>query len=526
MKFTIANDSGATTSTWMSEAVPSFDAEIPADACPDVCVIGAGIAGLSVALTLVQDGFDVLVIDQGPIGGGQTARTSAHLSSALDDRFYLLEKRFGKDGARLAADSHASAIDAIETNARTFGIDCDFRRVDGYLFAPAGKSRKELGRERDAARRAGLVVDDVDRAPLPFDTGPCLRFGNQAQFHPLAYVRGLADAVIAGGGRIVNGVHVVGVSGGKHVEIETRDGRKLHAAAAVDTTDTTITSRVNMPTRDASYRSYVVAFDVAPGYVTNGLFWDTEEPYHYIRVAPGENGREVLIVGGEDHRVGQGDPEQAFPMLETWARAHFPAAGETIAQWSGQIMEPADGLAYIGALPGESNVFISTGDSGHGLTHGTIAGLLIPALIQEQEHPWAKLYAPNRSRRRGAMTFVKEAISSSAPYADWLAGGDVSSVDQIMPGHGATIRRGLHLVAAYRDEAGTCHTKSARCPHMSGAVRWNEVEKTWDCPCHGSRFDAYGRVLNGPAQVDLPEAPVSVDKPQHVLPGHKLPKLA
>lgn len=519
MKFTIANDSGATISTWMAEAVPSFDAEIPADARPDVCVIGAGIAGLSVALTLVQDGLDVLVIDQGPIGGGQTARTSAHLASALDDRFHVLEKRFGKKGAKLAADSHASAIDAIETNARTFGIDCDFRRVDGYLFVPPNASRKQLARERDAARSAGLLVDDVDRAPLPFDTGPCLRFANQAEFHPLAYVRGVADAVIAGGGRIVNGVHVVSIKGGSHVEVETQDGRKIQAAAAVDSTDTGITSRFNLPTRQAAYRSYVVAFDIASGYVAHGLYWDTADPYHYVRVAPADNGRGVLIVGGEDHRVGQGDPEDAFPKLEAWTMERFAQAGEVVARWSGQIMEPADGLAYIGALPHEKNVYVATGDSGNGLTHGAIAGLLIPALIQEQEHPWTELYAPNRSRLRRVLTFAREAVSSSLPYADWVASADVTSVDQIMPGHGATIRRGLHVIAAYRDEAGACHTKSARCPHLNGVVRWNEVEKTWDCPCHGSRFDAHGRVLNGPAQVDLADAPVAVEKSHPILPG-------
>ncbi|MDB4959558.1 MAG: oxidoreductase [Myxococcales bacterium] len=523
MKFTIANDSGATTSTWMSEAVPCFAAVIPADAHADVCVVGAGIAGLSVALTLIQDGFDVLVVDQGPIGGGQTARTSAHLASALDDRFYMLEKRFGKRGAKLAAGSHASAIDAIETTARTFGIDCDFRRVDGYLFGPSKHARKELSREREAARRAGLLVDDVDRAPLPFDSGPCLRFANQAQFHPLAYVRGLADAVIAGGGRIVNGVHVVKIAGGAQVEIETQDGRKIHAGAAVDTTDTAISSRFNLPTREAAYRSYVVAFDVAPGYVPHGLYWDTEDPYHYIRVAPGDNGREVLLVGGEDHRVGQGDPEQAFPKLVAWTEQRFPRTGEIVAQWSGQIMEPVDGLAYIGALPREKNVFVATGDSGNGLTHGAIAGLLIPALIQDQEHPWAELYAPKRSRLRAALTFAKEAVSSNLPYRDWLASGEVSSVKQIMPDSGATVRHGVHVLAVYRDEAGACHTKSARCPHMSGVVRWNAVEKTWDCPCHGSRFDALGRVLNGPAAMDLADAPTPVEKPVPMLPVDAFP---
>lgn len=515
MKVTIANDSGSTRSTWMSEAVPSFDTEIPGNARPDVCVIGAGIAGLSVALKLVQAGLDVLVLERGPVGGGQTARTSAHLSSALDDRFYKLARRFGREGARLAGHSHAAAIDAIEETTKTFGIDCDFRRVDGYLFAGEHRSRRELTKEYVAARRAEMVVEEVPHAPLPFDTGRCVRFANQAEIHPLAYLRGLADAIVAGGGRIVTGAHVVRIAAGSPVMVETAAGRKLRAGAAVDATDVTITSLLNLPTRQAAYRSYVMAFDITPGYVPHGLYWDTEDPYHYVRVARGEQGREVLIVGGEDHRVGHGDPERAWPRLEEWVRDRFYDAGGVVARWSGQIMEPVDGLAYIGEV--HDNVYVATGDSGHGLTHATIAGMIIPDLVLRREHPYAKLYAPHRSRLRGLATFAREAVSSNLPYRDWLARGDEASLDAIAPGHGATVRKGLHLVAAYRDEAGTCHTRSARCPHMSGIVRWNEIEKTWDCPCHGSRFDAYGRVLNGPAVSDLSDGPADLERPRPVV---------
>jgi glycine/D-amino acid oxidase-like deaminating enzyme/nitrite reductase/ring-hydroxylating ferredoxin subunit len=525
MKHTIANDSGATISTWMEEQVPTFEADLPADLRPDVVVIGAGIAGLSVALSLVTDGLDVVVLDQGAIGGGQTARTSAHLASALDDHFHVLEKRFGKDGAKLAAESHATAIDAIEMNTRSYGIDCDFRRVDGYLWAPEGESRDVIDKELAAARRAGLVVDKIARAPLPFDTGECLVFANQAEFHPVKYLRGLADAIVAGGGRIFTGVHVAGVEAGAPVHVVLGSGRKIEASAAVDTTATTITSMVNMPTRAAAYRTYVMSFDVPTGYVPHALYWDTPDPYHYIRVASAHDGREVLLVGGEDHRVGQGDPERAWPKLEAWTREHFPGAGPVASRWSGQVMEPADGMAYIGALPRHPNIYVATGDSGNGLTHGTIAGLMIPSLIENKSHPWEELYAPNRSRLRGITHFVKEAMSSNLPYADWVAGGDVPSIDDIKPGQGATLRRGLHLLAVYRDESGACHAKSARCPHMSGVVRWNQVEQTWDCPCHGSRFDAYGRVLNGPAVSDLGDAPEKATG-KDLLPAAAKPKLA
>ena len=509
----IANDSGVTRSTWMAEQVDDYDGDVPGDARPDVCIVGAGIAGLSVALALVQDGLDVLVLDQGPIGGGQTARTSAHLASAIDEHCYVLERRFGRKNARLAIESHAAAIDAIEANAKAFGIDCEFRRVDGYLWRDPNGSWRELSKELEAARRCGLTVDEVDRAPLPFDTGPALRFANQAEFHPLAYIRGLARAVSAGGGKIVTGVHVAKIASGSPVQVELTGGRRIRAATAVDATQMTITSRFGIPTKEAAYRTYIVALDVAPGYVPHGLYWDTEDPYHYVRVAP-HGDREVLIVGGEDHRVGQDDPEIHWPRLEAWARERFPEAGPTVATWSGQIQEPADGLAYIGHLPGHENVYVVTGDSGNGLTHGTIAGLLLPALIQDRPHPWQRLYRPGRSRVHGLLTMAHEALSSNRPYADWMRGGDVESLDDIPRGHGATIRRGLHVIAAYRDERGNCHLKSARCPHLSGVVRWNEVEKSWDCPCHGSRFDAYGKVMNGPAPSDLEDAPTDIEAPE------------
>jgi glycine/D-amino acid oxidase-like deaminating enzyme/nitrite reductase/ring-hydroxylating ferredoxin subunit len=508
---TIANDSGATLSTWMSERVSAFDSPIVDDGVADVCVIGAGIAGLSVALALVHDGLDVLVLDQGPIGGGQTARTSAHLASAVDDDFHLLEKRFGREGASLVYQSHAAAIDWIQSNIERYGIDCEFRRVDAYLWTPPNGDPDFQSKELAACRRAGLLVDVVPRAPLPFDTGPCMRFGNQAEFHPLKYLRGIADAIVAGGGRIHTGVHVNGVKSGDPVEVELADGRTLRARALVDCTQMAITSRFNMPLREAAYRTYMIAVDIAPGYVPHGLYWDALDPYHYVRVAAADGGREVLLVGGEDHRVGQGDPEACFPRLESWVREHFPAAGRVVRTWSGQIQEPSDGLAYIGKLPLHANVYVCTGDSGNGLTHGTIAGLLIPALIQHREHPWRKLYSPSRSRLRAVRELAKELAHSNGPYTDWVRGGDVDSIEQIAPGHGATIRRGLHLVAAYKDEQGQCHLMNAHCPHFHGVVRWNEVERTWDCPVHGSRFDCNGRVLNGPSPMNLAAAPADVD---------------
>nr|MBA3541319.1 FAD-dependent oxidoreductase [Deltaproteobacteria bacterium] len=215
---------------------------------------------------------------------------------------------------------------------------------------------------------------------------------------------------------------------------------------------------------------------------------------------------EVLIVGGNDHRVGQGDPEHSWSELEAWTRKWIPDTGGVVARWSGQIIEPNDGVAFIGRSPDLENVYVVTGDSGNGLTHGTIAGLLIPELMRGHSPAWAGLYDPQRSRRHALGSMLAEATRSVVPYVDWLRPGDVKSTDDIRRGEGGVVRRGLHAIAVYRDEQGVCHELNAACTHLRGVVHWNAGEKTWDCPCHGSRFDPYGQVVNGPAPTAL--APV------------------
>lgn len=495
-------DGGDTESVWLDVATTRFD--VAPEAEVEVCVIGAGIAGLTVAYELLRDGRDVVVLDDGPIGGGETGRTSAHLASAVDDRYHVLESKFGETGAQLVAESHADAIDYVETTARELAIDCDFRRVDGYLFSPPGTSPgRALDKELAAARRAGLAVDKVAQAPLPFDTGPALRFARQAELHPLRYLHGLAEAIVRRGGRIHTTTHVAAIEPGEPLRIALANGRHLLCRQAVDATNGAMSSPRRMALAQAAYRTYIVAFDVPAAAIPHALYWDTADPYHYLRVTAGTAGRDVLIAGGNDHRVGQGDPIKQWIELEAWTRKWIPAVGDVVARWSGQILEPADLLAHIGRSPDLDDVFLVTGDSGNGLTHGTIAGLLLPALMRGEDHPWAAIYAPNRSHLHALRALLGEAARSSAPYTDWLRGGDVSSLDAIQPGEGAILRKGLHLIAAYRDETGTCHLRSATCTHLRGVVHWNAGERTWDCPCHGSRFDPFGRVLNGPAPHDL-----------------------
>lgn len=505
-------DGGETTSLWMDTSVPVFDRPPPTET--EICIIGAGIAGLTCAVELARQGARVVVIDDGPIGGGETSRTSAHLASAIDDRFYTLEQKFGADGAKLAYESHAASIDFIERTVKERGIECEFRRVDAFLYDPPGaKNHRELEREAASAKRAGLACEMVDNAPLPFATGPAIRFGHQAEFHPLKYLRDLAAYAVELGATIHTGVHAVVIEPGPPLCVKLANGCQIVARSVIDATNTDMSSTFKICLQQAPYRSYCIAIEVPHDTIPHALFWDTADPYHYMRVASNAEGKDVLIVGGEDHRTGQGDTGPQFAALEAWVRNCIPDLGDVVASWSGQVMEPVDGLAHIGRSPEIPNVYLCTGDSGNGLTHGTIAGLLIPQLIAGESAAWAKIYDPTRNHVHAAGKYIAEAAKSSAPYTDWLRSGDVKNLDEIPVGEGALVRRGLHLIAAYKDTSGTCHLMSATCPHLRAAVRWNRVEKSWDCPAHGSRFDACGRVTNGPAMTNL--EPLEAALPDH-----------
>ncbi|MEY4939694.1 MAG: hypothetical protein RIQ93_1429 [Verrucomicrobiota bacterium] len=496
----------------MATARPPDFSPLDRDVEADVVVVGAGISGLSTAYRLGRAGKSVVVLDTGAILSGETERTTAHLASALDDRFYELERLHGARGAQLAAQSHAAAIDEIEKIVAAEQIDCDFARLDGFLFAAGGEDRAELERELAAAQRVGFSgVELLEHAPLrDFQTGPALRFPRQGQFHPTKYLAGLASAIVRDGGQIFTQTKAQEMAGGKSARVRTADGRTVLGQAVVVATNTPVNDRVVIHTKQAPYRTYAIGVSVDSGSVPPGLYWDTADPYHYVRLqraAPGES-QDILIVGGEDHKTGQADDaERRYARLERWTRERF-SIKDLVYRWSGQVMEPVDGLAFIGRNPMDSeNVFIATGDSGHGMTHGTIAGMLITDLILGRANPWTDLYNPSRVTPQAAAEFTDENSNAASQYRNWLTPGSAKDESQIPPDSGAVVRHGLSKVAVYRDPHGALHECSAVCPHLGGIVTWNHSEKMWECPVHGSRFDRFGAVVNGPALTDLEPIP-------------------
>jgi len=477
----------------------------------DVCVVGGGIAGLTTAYLLAREGKSVVVLESKPVvAGGETGVTTAHLAWYIDDEFGHVESVRGADVAKAAAASHRSAVDLIEEIVHREQIACDFKRVEAYLF-PGSDGPQTVEEEAEVMFRLSIPFERVERVPFPADAvGPALKFAAHGQFHPVKYLGAIARLIRKLGGVIHTDTMVVRVTGGSPCEVDTKPGNVVTAGAVVIATNAPFEAGTTMHTKVHAYTTYALAAELQKGTLPYALYWDTEDPYHYVRLQPENDQYDLLIVGGEDHKTGQAtDQDTRWGALEGWARKRFPHMRAVTRRWSGQVFETPDGLGFIGRAPGNGdNVYVITGDSGMGMTHSTLGARLVTNLILGRPEPLAAVYSPSRWMPWALKSLLGENLNIAAQYGDWLTGGDVSSVDQIPPGQGAVVRSGLTKLAVYRDDDGTPHACSATCPHMGCVVRWNPGEKTWDCPCHGSRYTRDGKVAHGPATSDLKPAEV------------------
>jgi glycine/D-amino acid oxidase-like deaminating enzyme/nitrite reductase/ring-hydroxylating ferredoxin subunit len=486
----------------------------------DVCVIGGGMAGLCTAYHLLKEGKKVCVLENFNLASGQTAKTTAQLSYVLGERFFKLKKYHGKEGIKLIIDSHMAAINRVEEIARTENIDCDLERVNGYLFS---EDNKILRDELTTIKEAGF--NDVElRSTTPlnsFEATACLCFPQQLQFHPLKFLNGLIDCITNLGGKFFTHTHVKNIEDGNPARVTTEHDYIITCDAVVVATNTPFNDRFTIHTKQAPYRSYVLGFKIPKGSIEKGLFWDTLEPYHYIRTVS-QLDHDILLVGGEDHKTGQEDnPQLCFSRLESWTRARFSKASDIQYRWSGQVMEPIDGIAHLGHNPmDKDNVYIITGDAGNGMTHSMIGAILITDQIMGRANPWVNLYNPSRLTLMATKTFVQENANVAVQYAQWLEPKLIPDLDNVPRDQGIVFRDGMQMIAAYQELSGNWIYLSAACPHLAGIVKWNNVEKSWDCPCHGSRFDCHGKVIEGPAFTDLKRIdtfhPINIEKVPHL----------
>lgn len=457
----------------------------------DVAIVGAGITGLTAALLLRERGKRVAVLEMDRVACGESAMTTAHVTEAIDCRYRHVRRTFGHDAARIVAATMREAIETIDAIIGRYSIDCAFRRVPGFLYTERRNRVADLKAEAVAASESGAAAKWTTDVPLPFATRGAVRFENQAQFHPRSYLLGLAHQVAAD---VVENVHVLRIDEADRCTIETSAGR-ITAGAVFLATNAPINDVV-LHTKFAPYRSYAIAMQT--GVPVDGLFWDTADPYHYIRSHEG-----ALIVGGEDHKVGQElDTEECFTRLQQYAIERF-GAHPVGRQWSGQIIESHDGLPFIGSTSNGGPVFIATGYGGQGMTLGTAAAIIVADLIDGRQHPAAPLFDPARLPPARA---VREVVAENVDYPKHLILDRVLQRDveatrtfDVKSGEGKIMMVDGRKLAVARDTSGRLHAVSPICTHMGCDVAWNSAEQTWDCPCHGSRYSVDGTVKNGPA---------------------------
>ncbi|MEC5167086.1 glycine/D-amino acid oxidase-like deaminating enzyme/nitrite reductase/ring-hydroxylating ferredoxin subunit [Flavobacterium sp. PL11] len=506
--------SGFNYSLWTKTTNPLMFEKLNQDIDTDNLVVGGGIAGLTTAYCLLKSGQKVVLVEDGYIGSGESGRTTAHLTCALDARYYELEKLFGKKNAKLAGYSHQGAIQFIENTVKIENMDCSFKRVPGYLFLSKSDTKNTLNKEYKATIDAGLMTQMLEQVPSLYgeEGKRCIKFPDQAQIHILKYLEGLTTAIIEMGGTIYTQTKATDI---------TKNGAKsngyyIKANHIVVATNTPINDFVSMHTKQWAYRTYVIAAKIPKRTLPYALWWDTGDqdskwvsaPYHYVRIEEYNADYDLLISGGEDHKVGQADKENIaeedrYAKLIEWTKKRFPTMGDIVHQWSGQVMEPVDSLGYIGKNSGDENIYIITGHSGNGITYGTIAGILLTDLINGKDNSMAELYSPARVTVKATPEYLQEVANMASQYIDWVTTENVKDVSELKAGQGAIILTGIKKIAAYRDEQNNVHTCTAICPHLGAILQWNADEKTFDCPAHGSRFTVEGTVINGPANCDL-----------------------
>jgi len=451
----------------------------------DVAVLGAGIVGLTTALLLERQGARVAVLEARRVGAGASGYNTAKLSSLHGLTYSKLAGSLGSDAARSYGEANEAGIARVFELAEQLGIDCDLRCKPNYTYAESGSDVDQLREEADVARELGLPASYAEELDLPFPVAGAVRFDNQAEFHPVKYLDGIAAALE---GPLHEGTMATRVHPGR---VRTAAGPTLTAEHVVMATHLPFLDRGLYFARCHPERSYVVAGRTSEG--PAGMYLSTEQPAHSIR-AHGE----WLLVGGESHKTGQADAAERYARLESWARERFGIEPEL--RWATQDQMPVDGVPYVGRHdPLSPRVWVATGFRKWGLAMGTAAAELLAAQIGGREHAWTELFNPQRLRPRASATSLAK---ENANVALRFLGDRVvkrGSADEIGPGEGRIVGAGLGQRAAYRDDDGTLHELSARCTHLGCIVNWNSAERTWDCPCHGSRFAATGEVIEGPA---------------------------
>lgn len=492
----------STYSIWKDKAEETSFAPLRQDIDVDVAIVGGGITGLTAAYILSRSDKKVAVLEARKIGEGATGSSTGNLYCTIGSPgLHNVKSKFDEKKIKEVVESRAAAVDFIEERVREFDIDCDFKRVPWALFTENNEGKSFVEKEKNAAIEAGLTVTQNFGIPLKIEDGFTIE--NQAQFNPLEYVKGLAKNIKSANCLIYELTKVTDVTEGETCTVETAGG-KVKAQQVIMATHTPKgIYAVHMSL--GPYREYAVGVKLKGGYPEAGIWWNMLSQEHYsMRIYDTSKGR-ILMVLGETHKVGQKENNQeCFKNLEHYIRERFDVASVEFT-WSAQQFKAADGIPYIGLSTGNSKTYIATGFSADGLTYGTLAAMIIADEISGKENKWSKTYDASRiTPLASAKEFVKENVNVVYEFIkDRLTKKEADAFGEIGVGKGEVMNIDGKKHGVYRDESGKLHIVSAVCTHMGCINHWNDVEQSWDCPCHGSRFSIDGEVLEGPAYTAL-----------------------
>ncbi|GAA3934555.1 FAD-dependent oxidoreductase [Actinomadura viridis] len=492
---------GRPQSYWMTSSPATSYPVLTEAAEVDVAVVGGGVAGLSTAAELARAGRSVMVLEADRIAAGVTGYTTGRLSSAHPWIYGPLRDALGPDAARLYARSQQEAVEQVGRTARELEIDCELERRPSHVYVESPDRVDELKAETEAVQEAGLPASFVTDTDLPYEVAGAMRVEEQAQFHPRRYLIGLAEDIVRRGGRIHERTRVVELSEGRGHRLTTGDGVTVTAREVVIATLFPIVEHALLSFRLTPLRELVVTAPIPEEDDPGAMYITRQENTRSVRTAPYRDGRRLLLVTGESYAPGNRDVADHQRRLVAWTREHFKI-GEIVHWWSAQDLDTAGKVPYVGRIA--DRLYVATGYARSGMSHGVMSGRLLAGLITGDEPEWAYLYDPRRAHPvREAGPVLSGGMTNMRRFIEDRVRTQAGDLEDIPPGSGAVIRhRGRHC-AAYRDEDGTPHLLSARCPHLACLVAFNGTERVWECPCHGSRFDLEGTVLQGPATSGL-----------------------
>ncbi|WP_225755719.1 FAD-dependent oxidoreductase [Actinotalea sp. Marseille-Q4924] len=495
---------GRAQSYWIRSAPGTPYPSLPGDLTVDVVVVGGGIAGICTAWELTRAGRSVAVPEADRIVESVTGHTTAKLSAQHTLIYDHIRRSAGEQAARDYGRSQLDAVQHVWDVAAELGIDCELERVPAYTYLESADELEQLADEVEAARYAGLPASYVTTTDLPYDVAGAVRVEDQAQFHPRKYLLGLAEDVVRRGGRIFERTRAVGLDEGEPCRVTTEDGATVTAEHVVVATHYPVYDRAMLFARLTPRRELVVAATIPEADDPRGIYITEEQNTRSVRTAPYDDGRRLLIVTGEHFNPSESGVEDRWERLAAWTTERFPRA-EIVHRWATQDITSTDKVPFVGPFhPGSDHVHVATGFGGWGMSTGVMSGRLLASQIGGDPLLWADLYDPRRLHPRDAPAMAKLQVNVAKHFiGDRLKRSDVASPEELQPGSGAVLRVEGERCAVYRDDAGDLHAVSARCTHLGCLVGFNDAERAWECPCHGSRFGIDGEVLQGPANRPL-----------------------